>query len=76
MGIAVCRKSGLELVAALIVSLGLAFWVCGCTYEEPDGERPLPASTFPVPSTSEPELSVAPREGWGPDALFYTALGN
>jgi hypothetical protein len=72
----VCRKSGRQRVAALIVSLGLAFWVGGCTYEEPDGERPLPGSAFPVPSTSESELSVAPREGWGPDALFYTDAGN
>ena len=63
-------------MAALIVSLGLAFWVGGCTYEEPDGERPLPASPFPAPSNSESEPSVAPREGWGPDALFYTDLGN
>ena len=70
------RKSGRQRVAALFVSLGLAFWVGGCTYEEPDGERPLPDSAFPVPSTSEPELSVAAREGWGPDALFYTDAGN
>jgi hypothetical protein len=72
----VCRKSGRQRVAALIVSLGVAFWVGGCTYEEPDGERPLPGPAFAVPSTSESELSVAAREGWGPDALFYTDAGN
>ncbi|WP_461163169.1 hypothetical protein [Arthrobacter sp. R4-81] len=70
------RKSGRKRVAALIISLGLTFWVGGCTYEEPDGERPLPGSAFPVPSTSESELSDAAREGWGPDALFYTDAGN
>jgi hypothetical protein len=70
------RRPGRQRVAALFVSLGLAFWVGGCTYEEPDGERPLPGSAFPVPSTSESELSVDAREGWGPDALFYTDAGN
>lgn len=70
------RKSGRQRIAALIVSLGLAFSVGGCTYEEPDGERPLPGSAFPVPSSSESELSVAPRQGWGPGALFFTDAGN
>ncbi|MGX9899113.1 hypothetical protein ACW0JT_03065 [Arthrobacter sp. SA17] len=70
------RKSGRQRLAALIVSLGLAFWVGGCTYEEPDAERPRPGTAFPAPSTSESELSVDAREGWGPDALFYTDAGN
>ena len=70
------RKSWRQRVAALAVSLGLVLGVGGCTYEEPDGERSLPGSAFPVPSTSQSELSVAAREGWGPDALFYTDAGN
>jgi hypothetical protein len=69
------RKPGRQRTAALVISLGLTFWVGGCTYDEPDGEQPLPGSTSPVSATLEPELSVAAREGWGPDALFYTDAG-
>ncbi|PTT69313.1 hypothetical protein [Arthrobacter sp. HMWF013] len=70
------RKLRRQRVTALIVSLGLAFWIVGCTYEEPDRKRPLPGPAFPVPSTSESEVAVAAREGWGPDALFYTDAGD